>query len=267
MESLCYSANKGSKDAYDVSTSLTGCEPNFMAFSELNDSSDSFSYIIPSSDQDMDDVTLGKLLTEAHRGQADYCGPEDVSVSQSSSVVFDGAAKPAGERNVDQSVGFGVTRNTYSAHSKFSENTQAETVVDRSGKPEERNSSNAQIRTLLDEQRQMIIAEYCEKIGHHELQAAHAEEERQIPREELWRQQLEFREVHQQNLTEMEELRKFQSSTFDTIARRKLIEDQNTILELSGRVQELQNEVNCMNDSKDFQDAESVRSGNSHVTS
>ena len=27
------------------------------------------------------------------------------------------------------------------------------------------------------------------------------------------------------------------------------------------------NEVNCMNDSKDFQDAESVRSGNSHVTS
>ena len=65
----------------------------------------------------------------------------------------------------------------------------------------------------------------------------------------------------------MEELRKFQSSTFDTIARRKLIEDQNTILELSGRVQELQNEVNCMNDCKDFQDAESVRSGNSHVTS
>ena len=41
----------------------------------------------------------------------------------------------------------------------------------------------------------------------------------------------------------------------------------NTILELAGWVQELQNEVNCMNDSKDFQDAESVRSGNSHVTS
>ena len=84
---------------------------------------------------------------------------------------------------------------------------------------------------------------------------------------QLWRQKLEFREAHQQSLTEMKELRKFQSSNFDTIARRKLIEDQNTILELSGRVQELQNEVNCMNDSKDFQDAESVRSGNSHVTS
>ena len=37
-------------------------------------------------------------------------------------------------------------------------------------------------------------------------------------------------------------------------------------MELSGRLQELKNEVNCMNDSKDFQDAESVRSGNTHVT-
>ena len=127
--------------------------------------------------------------------------------------------KPAEERNVDQSIGFGVTRNMYSAHSKFSENTEAEKEGDRSGKPEERNSSNAQIRTLLEEQRQMIIAEYCEKIGHHELQAAHAEEERRILREELWRQQMEFREVHQQGLTEMEELRKFQSSTFDTHAK------------------------------------------------
>ena len=93
-----------------------------MAFSELNDSSGSFSYVTPSSDQDIDDVTLGKLLTEAHRGQADYYDPEGVSVSQSSlSVVFDRAGKLAGERNVDQSIGFGVTRNMYSAHSKFSE--------------------------------------------------------------------------------------------------------------------------------------------------
>ena len=137
----------------------------------------------------MDDVTLGKLLTEAHRGQADYCEPEGVSVSQSSSsVVFDRAGKPAGERNVDQSLVFGV-RNPYSAHSKFSENTQAEKVVDRSGKPEERNSSSAQIRTLLEEQRQMIIAEYREKVGHHELHAAHAEqEERRILQGQVWRQ-------------------------------------------------------------------------------
>ena len=90
---------------------------------------------------------------------------------------------------------------------------------------------------------------------------------RSTGREELWRQQKDFREVHQQSLTELEELRKFQRSTFDTLARRKLTEDQNTFLELSVRVQELQNDVNCMNDSKDFQDAESVRSGNFLVTS
>ena len=216
----------------------------------------------------MDDVTLGKMLTEAHRGQADYCGPGGMSVSQSSSsVMFDGSGQPDGEREVDQSVNFGVTRNTISAHSNFSEDIQTERIVDRSGQPDERNSSKAQIRTLLEEQRQTIIAEYREKVSHHELQEAHAEEERRLLQGELRRQKWEFREAHQQSLTEMEELRKFQSSTFDTIARRKLIEDQNTILELSGRVQELQNEVNCMNDSKDFQDAESVRSGNSHVSS
>ena len=82
-----------------------------------------------------------------------------------------------------------------------------------------------------------------------------------------FKDKLEFREAHQRSLAEMEEFRKFESSAFDTMARRTFIEDQNTVLELSGRVQELQNEVNCMNDSKDFQDAESVRCGNSHVTS
>ena len=60
---------------------------------------------------------------------------------------------------------------------------------------------------------------------------------------------------------------KWKSSTFDTIARRRLVEDQDTILELAGKIQELQNESNCINDSRDFQDAASVRSGHSHVTS
>ena len=170
------------------------------------------------------------------------------------------------ERMVDQSGKSDVTCNVISAHSNFSEDIRIERMVDRSGKLDERKSSSAQIRTLLEEHRQTIIAEYLETVSHHEFQAARAEQEREILQEELWRQQKDFGEVHQQSLTEMEELRKFQSSTFDTLARRKLIENQNTIMELSGKLQELQNEVNCMNDSKDFQDAESVRSGNSHVT-
>ena len=205
MQNLRNLANKGSNEAYDVHTSLTGYESNYMAFSELNDSQGSFSYITQSSDLDIDDATLGKLLDEAHRGQADYRDPEGVPVSKSSlSVVFDRTGKLVGERDVDQSFGFGVTRNTYSAHSKFSENIQAEKMVDRTEKLVGESSSNAQIRTLLDEQRQMIIAEYCEKIGQHELQAAHAEEGRRILRDELWRQQMDYREVHQQSLTEME---------------------------------------------------------------
>ena len=65
----------------------------------------------------------------------------------------------------------------------------------------------------------------------------------------------------------MEELKKVQSSIFDTIAKRRLVEDQDTLLERTGKMQELHNEINCMNDSRDFQDAESVRSGHSHVTS
>ena len=68
------------------------------------------------------------------------------------------------------------------------------------------------------------------------------------------------------NLNEMEEMKRFQGSTFDTFARRKLVEDRDNIVELTGKIQELQNEINCMNGSRDFQDAESVRSGHSHVT-
>ena len=39
-----------------------------------------------------------------------------------------------------------------------------------------------------------------------------------------------------------------------SFARRKFVENQNTMLALSDRIQELQNEVNCMKHSKDFQD-------------
>ena len=172
MENLRYSANNGSEDIYDVLYLTTGYDPKAHDFDELQNSSVPFSFMIPSSDQDVDDVTLGKMLTEAHRGQADYCGPEGMSVSQSSSVMFDGSGQPDGERNVDQSVNFGVRR--------FSEDIQTVRMVDRSGQLDERNSSNAQIRTLLEEQRQTIIAEYREKVSHHELQAAHAEEERRL---------------------------------------------------------------------------------------
>ena len=104
-----------------------------------------------------------------------------------------------------------------------------------------------------------------------ELHRAQAEERRrrgqQLLHEQCLKQNWDLRRAHEKSLNEMEEFKKFQTSTFNTIARRSLVRDQDTILELTGKIQELQNEVNFMNDSKDFQDAESIRSGNSHVTS
>ena len=46
-----------------------------------------------------------------------------------------------------------------------------------------------------------------------------------------------------------------------------MLEDQDTIHELTAKIQELQNEVICMVYLRDFEDAESVRSGHSHVSS
>ena len=94
-----------------------------------------------------------------------------------------------------------------------------------------------------------------------EIYRAHQGDERrrqdqELLHGELLRQNWDLREAHEKSLSEMEELKKFQSSTFDTIARRRLVEDQDTILELTSMIQELQSEINCMNDSRDFQDAE-----------
>ena len=156
-------------------------------------------------------------------------------------------------------------------------------------------SENEQIRILLERQREQTLADYRAEIQKHEFHAdydrrsiqklnemiesqrgeiyrAHQGDERlrrdqQLLQEQLLKQNRDLREAHEKSLNEMEELKRFQGSTFDTISRRKLVEDRDTILEFTGKIQELQNKINCMNDSRDFQDAESVRSGQSHVTS
>ena len=262
--SLFYFANKESEDAYDVSTLFKGWlwakNPDLRRAQRL---------LIPIS------LSWSRPRTKTwmtwHSASCSQRHTEDkpitaneMSVSQSSSVVFDGSGQLDGERNVDQSVVFGVARRTNSAHSKFYENTRTAKMNDESGNSDEQDKSNAQIRTPLEKQRITIIAEYREKVGHHELQATQAEEAPTPTRRTLatkigisWSSST--KSYWDGGIT------KFFSSTFDTIARRKLIEGQNTNLELSGRVQELQNEVCCVNDSKDFQDAESYRSGNSDV--
>ena len=128
---------------------------------------------------------------------------------------------------------------------------------------QELNTEHAQIRTLLDRQREQILADCQAEIRRHEFQAnydrrsiqklsemiesqqeelhrAQAEErhrrDQKLLHGQLLKQNWDLREAHEKSLKEMEELKKFQSSTFDTIARRRLVEDQDTILELTGNV-------------------------------
>ena len=54
------------------------------------------------------------------------------------------------------------------------------------------------------------------------------------------------------SLHEMEELKRFQGSIFHDFSRRRLIENQDTIHEFTAIIQELQNEVNCLDHSRDF---------------
>ena len=241
-------------DSSDEFLLTTGYEPNAYDFketsvepyTELLDSPPPFSDKVSSADPDCDDAALEVMLHQANREHAYHSLREDLSVSLSSSSMSDRTGRPVGDRT-------------------------GRLVGDSTGRPVEQRNQEAQIRTLLDKQKEQILAECQARISQHEFQAARAEEVQQrdehLLLERLLQQNSELREAHQRSLTEMEEVRKFQSSTFDTFARRKLVEDQNTKLELSGRIQELQNEINCMIDSKDFQDAESIRSGNSHVTS
>ena len=150
-----------------------------------------------------------------------------------------------------------------------------------------RGSENEQVRILLERQKEQILAEihkheFCDRsvqkfneiieCQRGEIYRAHQGDEQlrrdqQLFHEQLLEQNRDLREAHARSLNEMEELKRFQGSTFDTIARRILVEDRDTILERTSKIQELQNENNFMNDSRDFQDSESVRIGQSNVTS
>ena len=189
-------------------------------------------------DCDYDDITIGQTLLNACRRRADHSEGEGLSSClSSSSMSHDRTGKPVVFRDASHAQGHEIQR---------------------------QNSESEQIRTLLDRQKEQILAD-------EELHRAQAEERRrrdhQLLHEQFLKQNWDLREAHEKSLNEMEELKRFQGSTFDTIARRRLVEDQDTILELTGKIQELRNEMNYVNDSRDFQDAESVRSGHSQITS
>ena len=236
---------KGSNDAYDVTVSLTGYEPNDTVsndtvFNELVNSQGSFSYVTPSSDLDIDDTTLGKLIDEAHREHADYRNPEGVSCQSVSRYCLSYSIEQWNlwEKEMSISQLVLVSRETRTVlTASFLKTPKLRKWSIEQGNLLEKAAQTHRLGPCLMNRDRWLSQNTARKLVITNSKAARAEEERRILQEELWRQQKDFREVHQQSLTEMEELRKFQSSTFDTLARRKLIEDQNTIFELSGRVQ------------------------------
>ena len=156
-----------------------------------------------------------------------------------------------------------------------------------------RDMENERIRILLERQEQ-ILAEVRTEIQKHELQAGSGRsvqelggivesQRREIDhvfagneqlrrdqlllQEQLSEQHRDLREARIKSLHEMEELKRIQELQIDESSRKRLIGNQDTIYELTAKIQELQNEVNCMDDSRDFKDAEPARSGLSHVPS
>ena len=241
MEDPLCNSSFGSMVSLDYVTPDTGYEPKDMELADTNERN-----LATSSDI---------YFQNAQEDTASFPNVPDVDddeLAEFLAVVVDRTGQPVEVRSNSDQFSCDI-RNVKSAQSQFPLVTQPEMICQTGGSveeriAEERESSNAKIRTMLDEQRKTIIAEYGEKVLHHELFAAQAEQ-------------------NQQDLMKRKELQKFPNSTFDEFTQQKFIEDQKIIMELSGRLQELQNEVNCMNDSKDFRDAESICSGNSHVTS
>ena len=140
-------------------------------------------------DVDYDDATIGEMLFNAHREQVYHFQREGLSVGQSSSSVSDRLGQPVVER-------------VAKCH-------------DRSGQPvvergQELNTEHAQIRTLLDRQREQILA-YCHaEIRRHEFQANYdrrsiqkLSETIESQREELHRAQSE--ELHRRDQQHLHE--------------------------------------------------------------
>ena len=205
---------------------LTGYEPNFddYHFSETTENfpHESSSDTMPSylHDAEISDDTIGRALSSplftlereepAGRGQAYHSLEESLLPSQSLSVGHVTTERPVNELS--------------SPSSSVRENPS-------------RDSENEQIRILLQRQKEQILADCRAEIQKHEFQADYdrrstqklngiietqrGEINRALAGDEQLRrdQQLLHEQLLEQN--RMEELKRFQGSTFDEFSRRK----------------------------------------------
>ena len=113
---------------------------------------------------------------------------DDNQLAKYLAVVVESTGKPVEMRSSNDQFSCD-TRNLKGAQSQFPVVPQTEMICQTGGSvqariAEEREKAHAQIRTMLDEQRRMIIAECSEKVLHHELLASHAEQDRKVLQEE-----------------------------------------------------------------------------------
>ena len=197
------------------------------------------------NDFDDDDVTIGKAFSDACRRRADHSQEEGLPSCLSSSVSQDGTGRPL--------------------VAPFDSQVSSVQEIQR------HSSESEQIRILLDRQREQILADCQAEIRKHEFQADYDRRSVQKLNQTIgsqkkknfvvitmemndfdkidnffmnsyWNKIWIFVKLMRKASVKWKNWRRFQGSTFDTIARRKLVEDRDTILELSGKRQELQNE-------------------------
>ena len=220
-----------SRGPQDYKNSSTGYEPNDYFLTETYVEFNHYSVTeqrFP-EDLDYDDTVIGQTLYNAYRRRVDHAEGEGLSSGlSSSSMSHDRTVKHVIDRDKSHESSYEIQR---------------------------QNSENEQIRILPDRQREQILAECQAEIRKHEFQAeydrsrkqklnekiesqqeelhrAQAEDRRrqdQPVHEQSLKQNWDLREAHEKSLNEMEELEKFQVSTFDTITRRRLVEDQDAI--------------------------------------
>ena len=84
-----------------------------------------------------------------------------------------------------------------------------------------------------------------------------------------WRSEKKaVRETRIRSIHDVEEFKRAQELRIDEFSRHELRESRATFQELTSQTQELQDRVNFMNDSREFQDVESICSGkSSHIPS
>ena len=159
---LCNSSF-GSMVSLDYVTPDTGYEPKDMELADTNERN-----LATSSDiyfqNTLDDTASFPNVPDV----------DDDELAEFLAVVVDRTGQPVEVRSNSDQFSCDI-RNLKSAQSQFPSVTQPKRMINQTGGSveeriaEERESSNAQIRTMLDEQRRTIIAEYGEKVLHHEL--------------------------------------------------------------------------------------------------